>query len=105
MAREVFATTRIGLKNTTKPARATFEAAVVLDEVVEVLDLHPTAIPLFPRGGAVGDVPVGVEFFDGDGDGALTAVLVFVADTGGQRALCVGTSCCDCGSSPPVPRA
>ena len=49
------------------PAPAVFEAAVVFDEAVEVLDLHSSAVPFFPGGSPEGNVLVGVEVFDGDG--------------------------------------
>ena len=42
------------------PAPAVFEAAVVFDEAVEVLDLHSSAVPFFPGGSAEGDMLVGV---------------------------------------------
>ena len=77
------------------PTPAVFEAAVVFYEAVEVLDLSSSAVPFFPGGSAEGDVLVGVEFFDGDGDGALAAV--FLVDGGGVGCFALGSFAADAG--------
>ena len=77
------------------PTPAVFETAVVFDEAVEVLDLQASAVALFPGGSAEGDVLVGVEFFDGDGDGAFAAV--FLVDGGGVGCFALGSFAADAG--------
>ena len=54
-----------------------------------------SAVPFFPGGSAEGDVLVGVEFFDGDGDGALAAV--FLVDGGGVGCFALGSFAADAG--------
>ena len=72
------------------PAPAVFEAAGVFDDVVEVLDLHASAVSLFPCGGSEGDLLVGVQLFHGDGDCSFAAVFVFYDGDVGDVAFAGG---------------
>ena len=78
-----------------RSAPAVFETAFAFDEAVEVLDLSSSAVPFFPGGSAEGNVLVGVEFFDGDGDGAFAAV--FVVDGGDVGCFALGSFAADAG--------
>ena len=75
----------------------TSKAPSKFDEAVEVLDLHPSAVPFFPGGSAEGDVLVGVEFFDRDGDGDGAFAAVFLVDGGGVGCFALGSFVADAG--------
>ena len=71
------------------PAPAVFESAVISYEAEEALDLETAPVAFVPSEGAEGNVLVGVEFFDGDGDGAVAAV--FLVDVDGVGCFASGS--------------